>query len=129
MSRRFDHIDLRVRDLAAAEPFYRKLLPLLGFTRDMTIEGWVQYESGTEGADEFFGVTEDPDHEPNRTRVAFRAQSVVEVDGLSGALHGLGARNIEEPGEEVPGYYAVFFEDAEGNRFEICHRDHGASES
>jgi catechol-2,3-dioxygenase len=29
----FGHIDLRVRDLVEAEPFYDALLPALGFTR------------------------------------------------------------------------------------------------
>ena len=33
MSRRFDHIDLRVPDLTQVTDFYRKLLPALGFKR------------------------------------------------------------------------------------------------
>jgi len=51
MRRCFDHVDLRVRSLAEARPFYEALLPALGFTRKVTIEGWLQYEAdGTEGA-------------------------------------------------------------------------------
>ena len=43
MSRHFDHIDLRVADLAKVTDFYRKLLPALGFKRDLTVSGWLQY--------------------------------------------------------------------------------------
>jgi len=38
-----DHIDLRVRDLAEARPFYEVLLPALGFTRKTEIPNWVTY--------------------------------------------------------------------------------------
>jgi hypothetical protein len=41
MRRRYDHIDLRVRSLAEARPFYETLLPALGFTRDVRIEHWL----------------------------------------------------------------------------------------
>ena len=59
MRRRYDHIDLRVRSLAEVRPFYETLLPALGFTRDVRIEGWLQFEAaGADGATEFFGVTE-----------------------------------------------------------------------
>ena len=33
MPRLYDHIDLRVPDLAEVRPFYEVLLPALGFTR------------------------------------------------------------------------------------------------
>jgi hypothetical protein len=42
MRRRYDHIDLRVRNLAEVRPFYETLLPALGFTRDVQIEHWLQ---------------------------------------------------------------------------------------
>gem|GEM_PF-6587885 len=43
--RRFDHIDLRVPDLKKATPFYETLLPALGFTRRVEIDGWLQSEA------------------------------------------------------------------------------------
>ena len=121
----FDHIDLRVRNLAEVRSFYEVLLPALGFNKDAKIDGWIQYEvlaHGHQGAAEFFGVTESPRHIANECRIAFWADSVAEVDRLSEVVRRAGGRNIEGPGFEVPGYYAVFFEDASGNRFEICHR-------
>ena len=128
MHRRYDHIDLRVRSLSEARPFYEILLPALGFTRDSTIEGWLQFESAdADGVTEFFGVTESPQHVANESRIAFWADSISEVDKLAEIAAQAGARNIEGPAYETPqpgetGYYAIFFEDPCGNRLEICHR-------
>src|SRR5438132_12177819 len=74
MSRHYDHIDLRVRNLAEVSEFYETLLPALGFTRDARIAGWLQYEAiaPNGGVGEFFGVTEPARHMPNENRVAFR---------------------------------------------------------
>lgn len=128
MRRLYDHIDLRVRSLAEARPFYEKLLPALGFTRDVGIESWLQFETADRGgASEFFGVTESPLHVANECRIAFWADSTSEVDRLAEIVVQAGARNVEGPGYyEGHGYYAIFFEDHSGNRLEICHRLEGA---
>ena len=98
-------------------------MPALGFNKDTKIDGWIQYERASdEGATEFFGVTESPHHKANECRIAFWGPGIVEVDRLAEVVRRAGGRNVEGPGFEVPGYYAVFFEDASGNRFEICHR-------
>ena len=70
MTRIFDHIDLRVRDLQASAPFYRQLLPLLGFSIRVDIPGWLQFEAPGREATDFFGVTEDPGHANNRTNAS-----------------------------------------------------------
>jgi catechol 2,3-dioxygenase-like lactoylglutathione lyase family enzyme len=127
MRRRYDHIDLRVRSLAEARPFYETLLPALGFTRDVGIDGWLQFEAAAGSATEFFGVTESSQHIANECRIAFWADSTSEVDRLAEIVVRAEARNVEGPGyHEGPGYYAVFFEDPSGNRLEICHRSEGA---
>jgi len=122
MTRRFDHIDLRVPDLAEAATFYEALLPALGFTRKVEVDGWLQYESVDEAAGAFFGVTESPGHRANENRIAFRAEGVAEVARLAETAVRAGARNVEGPMLYEPGYHAVFFEDPAGNRLEICHR-------
>jgi predicted enzyme related to lactoylglutathione lyase len=124
MKRRFDHIDVRVRNLAEVCSFYERLLPALGFTRKIQVEGWLQYEAAdTGGAAEFLGITESPHHLPNECRIAFWAASTADVDRLATVVVQSGGRNVEGPGyDEGPGYYAVFFEDPCGNRLEICHR-------
>ena len=128
MTRRYDHVDLRVHSLAEAGPFYEALLPPLGFTRRVTIEGWLQFESvQPAGPADFFGITETPLHRANDCRIAFWAKSTADVDRLAEIVRRAGAQHIEGPGyDEGPGYYAVFFEDPSGNRLEICHRSKGA---
>ena len=124
MRRCYDHIDLRVRNLSEARPFYEMLLPALGFTREAKIEGWLQFEAaGADGATEFFGVTESPQHVANECRIAFWADTISEVDKLAQIVVRAGARNVEGPMMyEAPHYYAVFFGDPCGNRFEVCYR-------
>ena len=128
MARRYDHIDLRVHSLAEARPLYEALLPALGFTRRVEIEGWLQFEAvSLDESTEFFGITEATLHQANACRIAFWAQSTSEVDRLAEVARRAGACRMEGPGyDEGPGYYAVFFEDASGNRLEICHRTEGA---
>jgi predicted enzyme related to lactoylglutathione lyase len=127
VGRRYDHIDLRVHNLAEARPFYEALLPALGFTRRAEIEGWLQFEAVEPGGPaEFFGIAEETLHQPNACRIAFWAESTAEVDRLAEVVRHSGARQIEGPGyDEGPGYYALFFEDPSGNRLEICHRVEG----
>jgi catechol 2,3-dioxygenase-like lactoylglutathione lyase family enzyme len=43
MRRLYDHIDLRVRSLKEARAFYEAVLPALGFTRRMEVDGWLQF--------------------------------------------------------------------------------------
>ena len=124
MRRYFDHIDLRVRSMAEARPFYDQLLPALGFTHDAKIAEWVQYDGvGAAGAPEFFGLTESLGHMANQCRIAFWADSNAEVERLAAIAVRAGAKNVEGPLYEDPGYYAVFFEDPSGNRLEICYRE------
>jgi predicted lactoylglutathione lyase len=123
LPRILDHIDLRVPSLAEVRPFYAALLPALGFTKDVSDEKWFQFEAEKlSGANEFFGITESPGHVPGETRIAFWAESTVEVDRLAEIVRRAGARNMEGPGYGEAGYYAIFFEDPCGTRLEICHR-------
>ncbi|HET9846203.1 MAG TPA: VOC family protein, partial [Nitrospira sp.] len=71
----------------------------------------------------WFGVIEDHNHVPNATRFAFAVESSEEVNRLAEIVRTAGAINIEGP-EDMPYtriYYAVYFEDPSGNRFEIYH--------
>ena len=126
-TRCLDHIDLRVKDLRAAREFYGKILPPLGFTSDRSDETWGTFYSA-EGnkPSEFFGFTADPDHRPNGTRIAFWADSRNEIDKMAEIVRRAGGRNLEGPEvcpDYSPGYYALFFEDPEGNKLEICCRE------
>lgn len=124
-ARLFDHIDLRVRDRARAQKFYSQILPALGFTRDRSEEEWGAFYAGDERQVAFFAFDEDKNHVPNKTRIAFWAETPEEVDRIAETVRAAGGRNLEGPQiwtEYTPVYYALFFEDPDGNKLEVCHR-------
>jgi len=122
----FDHIDLRVRNLAATRPLYDALLPAMGCSRINADDESAGYHQPAEtGGEPFLWLVEDPAHEPSDTRIAFAAQSRAEVDRYAAIAQGAGARAFEPPAlqpEYSPNYYATFFEDVAGNKIEICCR-------
>jgi predicted enzyme related to lactoylglutathione lyase len=126
-TRHLDHIDLRVKDFARARKFYGALLPALGFTCDRSDDDWgTFYAVGRDQPSEFLGFTADPNHQPNGTRIAFWAETREEVDAFAGIVRKAGGKNLEGP--ELcpgysPGYYALFFEDPDGNKLEVCCRE------
>ena len=72
-----------------------------------------------------FGFTHDPNHQPNAVRIAFWAESREEVDRVAAVARAAGAKNFEGPAPyspDQPNYYAVFFDDPEGNKLEVCFR-------
>jgi predicted enzyme related to lactoylglutathione lyase len=126
-TRNFDHIDLRVKDFKRAMKFYEKLLPEIGFTCNRSDDEWgTFYSVGGDKPSEFFGFTEDRQHQPNGTRIAFWADTREEVNCLAKIVREAGGQNLEGPEvvpEYSPGYYALFFEDPDGNKLEICCRE------
>lgn len=123
---RFGHVDLRVRDLEKAFPFYRTLAFQLGYTREFHGPTWKVFAAeGELPQASYLSITEDPAHQPNSNRIAFWANSPEEVDSIAAALKMAGAQAPEAPGAvtEVPGtYYAFYFDDPSGNPFEIYYR-------
>ena len=135
-----DHIQITVKDMAVAEPFYDKMLPLLGF--DLGRKGGTVIEKHEFHVVEYvhprlaFAITSprsafagDTVHrrKPGAVHhIAFRVGSRAEVDRLHSDLKAIGAPIVSPP-REYPeyfpsGYYAVFFKDLEGIKYEIlCH--------
>jgi len=118
------HVDLRVRDRARAIAFYDAILEPLGLVKSES-ESWVTYapaaDIGQEDDGFWFGFTVDPEMVPGSTRVAFAAESCDQVDDVTTVAMNAGARNIEGPDYDYgPEYYAVFFEDPDGNQLEVC---------
>jgi hypothetical protein len=125
-SRLFDHIDLRVTNLGAADALYSVLLPAVGFPTRRVGTDYIAYDrSGGQSTSEFVSLIEDPEHAPNKTRIAFWCDTREEVDQVAGVLPPGKALNVEGPmfnPEYTPAYYAIFFEDPCGNRLEVCCR-------
>ncbi len=120
-----DHIDLRVSHIEKTRALYDALLPALGYTRINADETHVYYHLPGEDVD-FFGINADDNHRPNGTRIAFAASSREQVDELAALAKAAGARSYEPPHlclEYTEKYYAAFFEDADGNKLEICCRN------
>ena len=125
-TRLFDHIDLRVKNRQNAQRFYSQVLPAIGFRVDKSGDKWGLFEAEGSVAVDFFGFTEEADQRPNGNRIAFWAPSRKAVDEVAAAVRKAGAKNIEGPElcvEYSPGYYAVFFEDPDGNKLEVCYRE------
>jgi catechol 2,3-dioxygenase-like lactoylglutathione lyase family enzyme len=122
----FGHIDLRVRDIAAAQSFYTALLPALGLMREFHGEKWKSWAAeGELPGVPYFAMTEDPGHIPNANRVAFWVASPAEVDRVGEVVHSVGGRVESGPRpcpEYSDTYYAIFFEDPSGNRLEVYYR-------
>jgi catechol 2,3-dioxygenase-like lactoylglutathione lyase family enzyme len=139
-----DHIEITVKDMAVAVPFYDKLLPLLGFDlqrrSNAIIEGHekhvVQYEHPRLGfaiTSPRSGFAEEAIHrrKPGALHhLAFKASSRAEVDRLYSQLQEIGATIVAPPGEyreyTPPGYYALYFKDPDGIKYEIvCTKQEG----
>lgn len=134
----FDHIDCRVRSLAAVESFYDALMPELGLPQKRfsyvdergewheistehpynTVEYFERPQPGRTPF--FFGLIERREHQPGLTRVAFRVERARMME-LAAVLEQMGARNVEHS-EDIEAYPAVFFEDPAGTKLELVAR-------
>jgi catechol 2,3-dioxygenase-like lactoylglutathione lyase family enzyme len=131
-----DHIQITVKDLDKAEPFYDKFLPILGFDLGRKSKGRV-VKHDFEVIEYFhplliFGINSPREafkeeivhrRKPGALHhLAFKAESKEEVDRLSLLIKEIDAHIVEGPqffpqhGEH---YYAVFFKDPDGIKYEI----------
>jgi predicted lactoylglutathione lyase len=135
-----DHINITVKDLKVAEPFYDKLLPVLGFSLDHKFKGTVPEH-------EFdvieychpiliFAINSPRKVFKNDTihrrkpgalhHLAFKAKSREEVDELSLKIKETGANIVSKPKfypQHGESYYALFFKDLEGIKYEIVYEE------
>jgi len=138
----FDHADVRVTDLAAVEPFYDRLMPLIGLPqkrrafvdeqgdwrdpvqgeRENVVE---YYEADGKGA-RFCGIIEDRATPTTRTRIAFRLPHGTDWRTMPDVLAQIGARSVELAADPQA-YQTIFFEDPVGTRLEVCWRHHEPS--
>jgi catechol 2,3-dioxygenase-like lactoylglutathione lyase family enzyme len=123
----FDHVDLRVSDFSKVRRLYDALLPAMGYSRlSEDQESICYYTPDGDRAKPFFCINVEAEHGPNGSRIALRAADRADVDRLAEVARASGATAFESPHvceEYTPFYYATFFEDAEGNKLEICYRE------
>jgi predicted lactoylglutathione lyase len=122
----FDHLDLRVNDVARCRPFYDAFLREYGFRGKPQADGSLLYYRLEERrVREVIVLNGDPAHRPNATRLAFCAATPEEVDRIAAVAERAGARAFEPAAacpEYADSYYASFFEDPDGNRLEVVSR-------
>lgn len=137
MQPRIDHIQITVKDMDVAVPFYDKFLPLLGFDprkrssavipeHDFHV---VEYSHpllcfAITSPRTAFKNEEICRRKPGALHhLAFRAETRAEVDRLHQELVAIGAEIVGGPRvypEYVPApYYALYFKDVEGIKYEI----------
>lgn len=123
----YDHMDLRVTDLRRVRKLYDAIMPALGFSRIEESDTEINYHRPEKDHSQpFFGLMLESDHCGNASRIAFRAGSREEIDSIARLAESAGALAFEPPevyDPEHPYYYATFFEDADGNKLEVCYRE------
>ena len=131
-----DHIQITVKDINTAESFYDKFLPLLGF--DIKNKVSAEIEEHDFYVVEYthpllaFAISSPRKAFINDTihrrkpgalhHLAFKAESRDEVDRIYLELMKIGATIVNKPKiypEYSPVYYALFFKDLEGIKYEI----------
>lgn len=135
-----DHIQITVKDLKVAEPFYDKFLPLLGFDINRKSKGRVE-KHDFDVIEYFhplliFGINSPRDEFKQNTihrrkpgalhHLAFKAESCQEVDALYSQMKEIGANIVEGPKffpQHGENYYALFFKDTEGIKYEIVYEE------
>jgi catechol 2,3-dioxygenase-like lactoylglutathione lyase family enzyme len=115
----FDHVWMRVRDLAASKRFYEVVAPFGRFELRHDTPERVAF-SARMGSLSFL-----PGTPTENVHMAFPADDNTTVDEFHAALVGAGYRDDGAPGERAiyhPGYYAAFVLDPDGHSVEIvCH--------
>ena len=133
-----DHIQITVKNLAVAEPFYDKFLPLLGFDLSLKSKGRVD-QNDFDVVEYYHPMLIIGINSPRKTfkeesihrrkpgslhHLAFKAESREEVDSLYPKIVKTGASIVDPPKyypQHGENYYALFFKDLEGIKYEIVY--------
>lgn len=118
------HVDVHVSSLAAAKRLFGAVAPSIGYQLRNEDPDFVSYWRG--GLRPSLGFIPDGATGSAMMQLAFSVPTNAGVDAAAKAATENGACNIVGPAihaEYGDDYYAVFFEDADGNKFEVCRDD------
>ena len=117
----YDHIGLRVRDLAASVRFYRGALAALGY--EQTADDAASAGFGSHGATGLW-IAHAPGAGERGAHLAFRAADRAAVERFYKEGLAAGGRDNGPPGLRAdygPSYFAAFLVDPDGNNVEaVC---------
>jgi catechol 2,3-dioxygenase-like lactoylglutathione lyase family enzyme len=126
-----NHLALTLSDLKTSEKvFYQPVLEFLGYRKledgeEMTL--WWSERVGAAvnlwQADPELASVPHQRYAPGFHHFAFSAESREQVDRLHDRLREIGAKVLDPPADYpyMPGYYAVFFADPDGLKFEFVY--------
>ncbi len=141
-----DHLQVTVKDIDQVEPFYDGLMEALGFDLSRKIKVYLKeldmnvmeylddsYDFGVCSALSEYEKDTIHRRKPGAVHhIAFRASTRKEVDRIYYKVVELGAEILDKPQiheQHGPNYYALFFKDPDGIKYEIVHNDdHGFSD-
>jgi glyoxylase I family protein len=128
-----NHLALTVSDLVRSTEFYDRVLGFMGYARVevpeatqqlmktrlrawASLNGSITLRPAKAGS---AGKTHDRDA-PGLNHLAFNAENRADVEKMHNLLQDIGARILDPPAEYpyFPGYFAVYFTDPDGSKFE-----------
>lgn len=115
------YVTLGSNNIPRAAAFYDALLAEVGGRRFMEADTFVAWMTEAGGCG--LGITKPFDGKAatvgNGTMVAIEVTSREQVDALHAKAMSLGASDEGAPGERMPGFYAGYFRDLDGNKLNV----------
>jgi predicted lactoylglutathione lyase len=112
------YVTLGTNDLARAAKFYDPIAAELGVGRMFDNETFIAW--GKQGGGAGIGLTKPFDGNAasvgNGVMVALECKNREQVDKVYNLAMSLGAKDEGAPGERMPGFYAGYFRDPDGNK-------------
>jgi catechol 2,3-dioxygenase-like lactoylglutathione lyase family enzyme len=112
------YVTLGTSDLARAAKFYDAIAEAMGTKRMMESDTFIAW--GEPGGGAGIGLTKPFDGKPasvgNGVMVALECKNREQVDKVYNLAMSLGAADEGKPGERMPGFYAGYFRDPDGNK-------------
>lgn len=122
------HVMLTVSNFELCQPFYEKILTLMGLKPVINTDGMLYCVGGRTAvgimrAEEKYRSERFAQFRVGLHHVCFRARERADVDALYDCLRQIGAKIVHPPeeGPWAPGYYSILFEDPDGIRLEMNH--------
>lgn len=113
------YVTLGSRDIDRAAQFYDRLFEAIGGSRVFSRGTYIAWSNGA--GQPMIGVLEpangDPATSGNGTMIAFKMEDMETVDKLHALVLELGGENEGDPGLRSENFYAAFFKDLDGHKF------------
>ncbi len=120
------YITLGTNNVEKAASFYDALLGEIGATRFMEMDSFIAWSVAPDQPG--FSITTPFDGNPatvgNGVMIAMIVDEKEKVDKLHAKAMELGAKDEGAPGQRMPGFYAAYFRDLDGNKLNFfCTKD------